>query len=41
MGRDGPESLKTKAFGFAHALDHYGQMVEHLRMNGIVPPASR
>jgi hypothetical protein len=24
-----------------HALDHYGQMVEYLRMNGIVPPASR
>jgi len=21
--------------------DHYGQMVEYLRMNGIVPPASR
>jgi hypothetical protein len=25
----------------AHAFDHYGQMVEYLRMNGIVPPASR
>jgi hypothetical protein len=25
----------------AHAMDHYGQMVEYLRMNGIVPPASR
>jgi uncharacterized damage-inducible protein DinB len=25
----------------AHASDHYGQMVEYLRMNGIVPPASR
>jgi hypothetical protein len=24
-----------------HALNHYGQMVEYLRMNGIVPPASR
>jgi uncharacterized damage-inducible protein DinB len=24
-----------------HATDHYGQMVEYLRMNGIVPPASR
>lgn len=24
-----------------HPLDHYGQMVEYLRMNGIVPPASR
>jgi len=25
----------------AHSHDHYGQMVEYLRMNGIVPPASR
>ena len=24
-----------------HAYDHYGQMVEYLRTNGIVPPASR
>lgn len=24
-----------------HAYDHYGQAVEYLRMNGIVPPASR
>src|SRR5579885_2124435 len=24
-----------------HCLDHYGQMVVYLRMNGIVPPASR
>jgi uncharacterized damage-inducible protein DinB len=24
-----------------HGMDHYGQMVEYLRMNGIVPPASR
>jgi uncharacterized damage-inducible protein DinB len=24
-----------------HACDHYGQIVEYLRMNGIVPPASR
>lgn len=28
-------------FGVAHAFDHYGQMVEYLRMNGIIPPASR
>jgi uncharacterized damage-inducible protein DinB len=28
------------AFGVAHAFDHYGQIVEYLRMNGIVPPAS-
>jgi hypothetical protein len=25
----------------AHSFDHYGQMAEYLRMNGIVPPASR
>ena len=28
------------AFAAAHANDHYGQMVEYLRMNGVVPPAS-
>ena len=25
----------------AHPFDHYGQIVEYLRMNGIIPPASR
>lgn len=25
----------------SHAFDHYGQMVVYLRMNGIIPPASR
>ena len=24
-----------------HSFDHYGQMVEYVRMNGVVPPASR
>jgi hypothetical protein len=24
-----------------HGMDHYGQMVIYLRMNGIIPPASR
>jgi DinB family protein len=33
--------LYLATFGVAHAFDHYGQMVEYLRMNGIVPPASR
>jgi uncharacterized damage-inducible protein DinB len=28
-------------FGIAHMMDHYGQMVVYLRMNSIVPPASR
>jgi uncharacterized damage-inducible protein DinB len=29
------------AFGVSHLMDHYGQLVIYLRMNGIVPPASR
>jgi hypothetical protein len=33
------ESLDV--FGVEHAYDHYGQIVEYLCMNGIVPPASR
>jgi hypothetical protein len=33
--------LRLATFGVAHAYNHYGQMVEYLRMNGIVPPASR
>jgi uncharacterized damage-inducible protein DinB len=41
-----PEHSKSSrlylvTFAVAHAFDHYGQMVEYLRMNGIVPPASR
>jgi hypothetical protein len=24
-----------------HAMDHYGQMIEYLRMNNVVPPGSR
>jgi uncharacterized damage-inducible protein DinB len=33
--------LSVGAFSTAHPMDHYGQMVEYLRMNGIIPPASR
>jgi uncharacterized damage-inducible protein DinB len=33
--------LRLAQFAVEHAYDHYGQMVEYLRMNGIVPPASR
>jgi len=29
------------SFGLAHMMDHYGQLVVYLRMNGMVPPASR
>ena len=32
-------ALASGAVG--HCFDHYGQMVEYLRMNGIIPPASR
>jgi hypothetical protein len=48
MGEVPPPFGSTKATraGLAgiiawHGFDHYGQMVEYLRMNGIVPPASR
>jgi hypothetical protein len=35
---------KIRAFAVdavAHSYDHYGQIVEYLRMNGIIPPVSR
>jgi len=43
---DSPFGMKTSrltfaSFSVAHPFDHYGQMVEYLRMNGIIPPASR
>lgn len=33
--------LAVASIGTWHPMDHYGQMVEYLRMNGIIPPASR
>lgn len=40
-----PQTKMTKstmaAFCVVHSMDHYGQMVEYLRMNSIVPPMSR
>jgi uncharacterized damage-inducible protein DinB len=39
MGKSPRLYLATNAV--VHANDHYGQMVEYLRMNGLVPPASR
>lgn len=33
--------LFQATFAAAHCFDHYGQMIEYLRMNGVVPPASR
>ena len=42
---EGADGMKTRAtlasFGVAHGFDHYGQMVEYLRMNGILPPGSK
>jgi uncharacterized damage-inducible protein DinB len=43
---DGPFGGKSPRMSAAnimtwHSMDHYGQMVVYLRMNGIVPPASR
>lgn len=41
-GADGYDTRATTAtFGVAHGYDHYGQMVEYLRMNGMVPPGSK
>lgn len=40
-----PSFLNTRlmlaSFDCAHIFDHYGQIVEYLRMNGITPPASQ
>jgi uncharacterized damage-inducible protein DinB len=43
---EGPYAGPNTRLGLAtvivwHAADHYGQMTLYLRMNGIVPPASR
>lgn len=43
---EGPYGGPSTRLGIAtlavwHASDHYGQLVVYLRMNGIVPPASR
>lgn len=41
-GADGFHTPATvAAFAVAHGYDHYGQMVEYLRMNGVVPPGSK
>ena len=41
VGKNKRTKLFLATFAPAHAFDHYGQMIEYLRMNGIVPPASR
>ena len=42
---DGVDGLHTRSviasFISAHGFDHYGQMVEYLRMNGVIPPGSK
>jgi len=40
-GKSKSTRLRLAVFGAEHAYDHYGQMVEYLRMTGIVPPASK
>jgi len=37
----GDNRLEVLNSALWHVSDHYGQLVEYLRMNGIVPPASR
>jgi uncharacterized damage-inducible protein DinB len=37
----GDNRLAVLEYALWHATDHYGQLVVYLRLNGIVPPASR
>ena len=37
----GDNRLEVLNSALWHISDHYGQLVEYVRMNGIVPPASR
>jgi hypothetical protein len=37
----GDNRLSAVTAAVWHISDHYGQLVEYLRMNGLVPPASR
>ncbi len=41
MDGKGSTRVGTAAYALTHTNDHYGQMVEYLRMNGEIPPASR
>ncbi len=40
-GKESATRLGIAVLAAQHPFDHYGQMVEYLRMNGIIPPASR
>jgi len=37
----GDNRLEAVSAALWHVSDHYGQLVEYARMNGVVPPASR
>jgi len=37
----GPNRISALTAAVWHVSDHYGQLVIYLRMNGVVPPASR
>lgn len=41
FGSNKVSRLGLAVMNVGHNFDHYGQMVEYLRMNGIIPPASR
>lgn len=41
FGEEKTNRLALATLGVGHCFNHYGQMVEYLRMNNIVPPASR
>lgn len=40
-GKQPSTRIGLAALTVGHCFDHYGQMVEYLRLNGIIPPASR
>ena len=41
FGKEKVTRLAMATLVVGHCFDHYGQMVEYLRMNNIIPPASR
>ncbi|RXH57436.1 hypothetical protein GRAN_0746 [Granulicella sibirica] len=41
LGTNSQTRATMAGYGVMHGFDHYGQLVEYLRMNGIVPPASQ
>ncbi len=40
LGKNGATRAGMAAAAIVHCNDHYGQMVEYLRMNGFAPPAT-